>query len=338
MGQCSGTFACLLSVFAVVVDKHEDPHCHCPSKTRLVCSCDVCVHVPLQIPLMHTLPGTSSGGKAPQWYNILRVTGNQQFSGQVQISISWSFTREALLASELSVLERLLEARQEVLALLHPVSSSRVAQLLSTSPADSSDSSDNSARYGPSLGVKPVQVNDSDVGAGPHGDLGSVVLAEAGDLKFSLPSHSPEAATPCLNERASMSLISQPDVFAGMDLGLGDSSLVTLEVDVVEVANLKPRSGWSQDLTRVLLTSASTSRPTTNDNVMLSEMVKSSELPMPVVYVFCGTGQPTDEGFEVGPMGDAVHVILAVKLWCISKQQCRIALHCNLCCAQLLSQ
>eukprot|EP00879_Flechtneria_rotunda_P023606 GHRR01024974.1.p1 GENE.GHRR01024974.1~~GHRR01024974.1.p1 ORF type:complete len:189 (-),score=47.47 GHRR01024974.1:436-1002(-) len=98
------------------------------------------------------------------------------------------------------------------------------------------------------------------------------------------------------------SLISSPDVFNGLDLGLADSSAVTLEVGIVEVANLSPRSGWSRDLTHALLNSASADNAHApgSSAFILSEAVKRKDLPLPIVYVFCGSGGPGDRGFEVG--------------------------------------
>jgi hypothetical protein len=99
------------------------------------------------------------------------------------------------------------------------------------------------------------------------------------------------------------SIVTTPNVFSGLDLGMADSSVVSLEVGVMEVANLTPRSGWSQDLTHVLLSSAAagSARHTVNarGGLLLSEAVKKSDLPLPVVYVFCGPGGNKDSGVEV---------------------------------------
>jgi hypothetical protein len=98
-------------------------------------------------------------------------------------------------------------------------------------------------------------------------------------------------------------IIRSPDVFAGLNLGLADSNVVTLEVGVVEVENLAPRSGWSQDLTHALLSSAAAGNARGADSssasAVLMETAKRQDLPLPVVYVFCGAGGPGDKGFEV---------------------------------------
>lgn len=110
-------------------------------------------------------------------------------------------------------------------------------------------------------------------------------------------------------------IIRSPDVFAGLNLGLADSTVVTLEVGVVEVANLAPRSGWSQDLTHSLLSSAAAGNARGADSssasTVLMETAKREDLPLPVVYVFCGAGGPGDKGFEVR---NAQHLLWAITL------------------------
>lgn len=241
-----------------------------------------------------------------------------------QVGFSWSFTREALLACELRELEKLLAAKQEVLARLNPLSSSRVARLMG-------------------LQAAPVAVapggHAADGSASPVGDAGRANAAAAAvspgqqageeeDWEGSMASDdtgdsSPFSATnasgtvtataasrpsprqhPYQHHGGRGSLVSCPNVFSGLDLGMADSSVVTLEVGVVEVANLSPRSGWSQDLTHALLSSAAagSARRQTNisGSMLLSEVVKRNDLPLPVVYVFCGSGGRKDAGVEVG--------------------------------------
>lgn len=268
---------------------------------------------------MHTLPGTGNNVKEPRWYNLLRVRGDQQVSGQVQLSVAWSFTRETLLASELSMLERLLEARQEVLALLRPLSSTKVARMVGLMPVGRAVSDTALASDQADLGTQAASgsraqlahtQDDSDgssVGEDAFDETRTLLSAASDSLDHNISGAHHQPA----NSAARKSIVSSPNVFAGLDLGMADSSVVTLEVDVVEVANLSPRSGWSQDLTHALLTSAgaSSSRDTSNNaSLLLSETIKSSDLPLPVVYVFCGTGQPADEGFEV--------------CWCCDLDQC----------------
>lgn len=237
-------------------------------------------------------------------------------SGQLQVSIAWSFTRETLLSSELSVLERLLDARQEVLALLRPLSTSRVARMMGLVPAGSSFTAAEAGRAadrsvigsvgGPSAltatesrGQTAYLQDDADgssISDEAYGEVGTFLSAGSDSLEDLLGRQR--------QQQHRQSIISCPSVFAGLDLGLADSSVVTLELDVVEIANLGPRSGWSQDLTHALLNAAGaggnrSASTSASASLMLSEMVKSSDLPLPVVYVFCGTGQPTDEGIEV---------------------------------------
>eukprot|EP00775_Hariotina_reticulata_P006353 gene6353-6586_t len=205
----------------------------------------------VNIPLIQTLPGTATAGRGPGWFGLMRRTGGQHVTGEVQVNFSWSFTLETLLASELSELERLLAARQEMLAMLRPLSCNRVARMMSLT--------------------------------GLGGGVGGAPAAGA-------------------NPATGNSLASGSSNAAAGAAALVDSSSVSLEVGVVEVANLCPRSGWSQDLTHALLSSASTgnsARPVSS-SVMLTEAVKQADLPLPVVYVFCGsTGGAGDSGFEV---------------------------------------
>lgn len=113
-------------------------------------------------------------------------------------------------------------------------------------------------------------------------------------------------------------IIRCPDVFAGLNLGLADSTVVALEVGVVEVANLAPRSGWSWDPTHSLLSSAAAGNARGADSSSAStglmETAKREDLPLPVVYVFCGAGGPGDKGFEVCCAGGLeLHVL--IRLW-----------------------
>lgn len=39
----------------------------------------------VQIPLLQTLPGTSTGGRALRWYSLLRRTGSQHITGDLQV-------------------------------------------------------------------------------------------------------------------------------------------------------------------------------------------------------------------------------------------------------------
>jgi hypothetical protein len=39
----------------------------------------------LQIPLLQTLPGTSTGGRQLRWYSLLRRTGSQHITGDLQV-------------------------------------------------------------------------------------------------------------------------------------------------------------------------------------------------------------------------------------------------------------
>jgi hypothetical protein len=148
---------------------------------------------------------------------------------------------------------------------------------------------------------------------------GSIISDETGDSSpltaaspVSAPQHSPrqhlqQQLLPGGNASAAVSIrssiVTTPNIFSGLDLGMADSSVVSLEVGVMEVANLTPRSGWSQDLTHVLLSSAAagSARRAVNapGGLMLSEAVKKSDLPLPVVYVFCGAGGSKDSGVEV---------------------------------------
>jgi len=57
-----------------------------------------------------------------------------------QVNFSWSFTLETLLASELSELERLLATRQEMLAMMRPLSCGRVARMMGLTGPGAGDS------------------------------------------------------------------------------------------------------------------------------------------------------------------------------------------------------
>jgi hypothetical protein len=41
----------------------------------------------LQIPLLHTLPNTSTASREATWYSLMRRTGEQHVTGQVQVGI-----------------------------------------------------------------------------------------------------------------------------------------------------------------------------------------------------------------------------------------------------------
>jgi hypothetical protein len=141
---------------------------------------------------------------------------------------------------------------------------------------------------------------------------GSITSDETGDSSpltaaSPLPAsqHSPrqQLGNPTAGISTRSSVVTTPNVFSGLDLGMADSSVVSLEVGVMEVANLTPRSGWSQDLTHVLLSSAAAGNAwravNAGGGLLLSEAVKKSDLPLPVVYVFCGPGGNKDSGVEV---------------------------------------
>lgn len=260
-----------------------------------------------------------------------------------QVGFSWSFTRETLLACELTELERLLASRQEVLAMLHPLSSARVARMMSPAGpggqqavlfgnwADSSSNDNNwselrqqqqqakaaaAAAAGSGGAESPTASqlqqqehgsSDSDDGLDSDTDSSMLLTASQADLSPGNSTGQPHAR----RSRADGSgggirgIIKCPDVFAGLNLGLADSTVVALEVGVVEVAHLAPRSGWSQDLTHSLLSSAAAGNARGADSssasaTVLMETAKREDLPLPVVYVFCGAGGPGDKGFEVG--------------------------------------
>jgi hypothetical protein len=258
------------------------------------------------------------------------------------VGFSWSFTRETLLACELSELDRLLAGRQEVLAMLHPLSSSRVARMMgltaaglpqqqqqqATATAAASTGAAAAAAEPQGLVLpsppqeqqqqQPEAALADDEGAascfsddGGDTDAESIALLPmmqraAADAQQAAGSSSAVAARrSCRDDSGSgrPSIISCPDVFAGLNLGLADSSVVSLEVGVVEVSNLAPRSGWSQDLTHALLSSAAAGvacgADSSSASTVLMETAKREDLPLPVVYVFCGAGGPGDKGFEV---------------------------------------
>jgi hypothetical protein len=256
-----------------------------------------------------------------------------------QVNFSWSFTLETLLASELSELERLLATRQEMLAMMRPLSCVRVARMMGLTGPGAGDSGaggavgshitgsslagwsevDMAATEGttasPAAGLfKEEEDEDEDEDEGDTGSSGDspggrrATPGTVAAAPTTGPRHHPQQQQqqqqPLQCSTSRSCIVGCRDVFAGLDLGMADSSSVNLEVGVVEVANLSPRSGWSQDLTHALLSSASTTgnvRPVSS-SVMLTEAVKQADLPLPVVYVFCGsTGGAGDSGFEVSP-------------------------------------
>jgi hypothetical protein len=253
----------------------------------------------------------------------------------LQVGFSWSFTRETLLACELTELERLLSSRQEVLAMLHPLSSSKVARMMNqgapagtgVNPAgSSSNAAEASADHALQQGLDPTEAallletggTGALLSAAAQQDAEEILCSESEDWMDSEGEPAPyvAAAVDAAGSKprgrrgrpdtsgASSRIIRSPDVFAGLNLGLADSTVVTLEVGVVEVAHLAPRSGWSQDLTHSLLSSAAAGNARGADSssasTVLMETAKREDLPLPVVYVFCGAGGPGDKGFEVG--------------------------------------
>lgn len=270
-----------------------------------------------------------------------------------QVGFSWSFTRETLLACELTELERLLAGRQEVLAMLHPLSSSKVARMM-TQGSVAGTGLGGSGSSGADGGAEQLAAADP---------MQAALLLEAGSIEGALSAAqqqqqeqvssesedgfdsdgeaaaylSPGAESPGSQPRSrrarqdssssgSSRIIRSPDVFAGLNLGLADSNVVTLEVGVVEVTNLAPRSGWSQDLTHALLSSAAAGNARGADSssasAVLMETAKRQDLPLPVVYVFCGAGGPGDKGFEVRARGrvltqahDSIRVLFIAGSW-----------------------
>jgi len=241
-----------------------------------------------------------------------------------QVNFSWSFTLETLLASELSELERLLAERQEMLAMLRPLSCNRVARMMGLTGLGSGDNSGGATvavgnrMVGSSLAAGsevPTAVIDGATGASAaglykeeaeededdyEGDSDSSTFGgDTGDSpvhqargRQATPGNAAAAATAGPHHHRQQQqqssqystsrscIVGCRDVFAGLDLGMADSSSVNLEVGVVEVANLCPRSGWSQDLTHALLSSASTGngRPVSS-SLMLTEAVRASRPP-----------------------------------------------------------
>ncbi len=70
-----------------------------------------------------------------------------------------------------------------------------------------------------------------------------------------------------------------PRPFAGLNLSIGDTHVVSLDVEVLEVRNIAPRSGWQQAVGQALLASSSHGRPA----------ISTKELPVPVVQVSCSS-------------------------------------------------
>jgi hypothetical protein len=54
--------------------------------TTTVCVA-ACCWVSVQIPLLQTLPGTSSGGRQLRWYSLLRRVGSQNITGDLQVCV-----------------------------------------------------------------------------------------------------------------------------------------------------------------------------------------------------------------------------------------------------------
>lgn len=52
---------------------------------RLPAAAAVCA---VQIPLLQTLPGTSAGGRQLRWYSLLRRTGSQHITGDLQVGVA----------------------------------------------------------------------------------------------------------------------------------------------------------------------------------------------------------------------------------------------------------
>ncbi|WIA12623.1 hypothetical protein OEZ85_006280 [Tetradesmus obliquus] len=287
----------------------------------------------VNIPLLQTLPNTSTASRELSWYNLMRRSGEQHVTGQVQVGFAWSFTRETLLACELTELERLLAARQEVLARLNPLSSARVARLMGLPAAAAGLFG--AAGDGGAAAAAAAAGDVAAAGQGAEDDWeGSMTSDDTGDSSpltaaspASAAQHSPrqqllqqqqQPGSASAAASARSSIVTTPNVFSGLDLGMADSSVVSLEVGVMEVANLTPRSGWSQDLTHVLLSSAAAGSARRSLNagggLLLSEAVKKSDLPLPVVYVFCGPGGSKDSGVEVSSGVHSLNPVFADNL------------------------
>lgn len=71
----------------------------------------------------------------PTWYMLTRRSGQQHITGQIKLAFEWTFTREAILQLEVVELERILAQKLEVLAMLQPLPSNKVAELLPDSQA-----------------------------------------------------------------------------------------------------------------------------------------------------------------------------------------------------------
>jgi hypothetical protein len=74
-----------------------------------------------------------------------------------------------------------------------------------------------------------------------------------------------------------------PQVFHGLELNLGSSHLMDLEVQVLEASNLQPRPSWQQKVAKSLLRGSEATELMGN-----TEAQRRRELPWACVRVECG--------------------------------------------------
>ena len=81
-----------------------------------------------------------------QWYTLTRSNAHDRVSGRLRMGFSWEITVRSLLTLKLSIMERVLAQRVEILCMLHPVLPQKaLGWLLPTETPDSQQASQDAA-------------------------------------------------------------------------------------------------------------------------------------------------------------------------------------------------
>ncbi|KAK9867091.1 hypothetical protein WJX84_006946 [Apatococcus fuscideae] len=82
----------------------------------------------VQVPLSETL---SQRRAEQQWYTLTRSNAHDRVTGRLRMGFSWEITVRSLLTLKLSIMERVLAQRVEILCMLHPVQPQKALDWLS---------------------------------------------------------------------------------------------------------------------------------------------------------------------------------------------------------------
>ena len=70
------------------------------------------------------------GAAEQQWYTLTRSSAHDRVTGRLRMGFSWEITVRSLLTLKLSIMERVLAQRVEILCMLHPVQPQKAMEWL----------------------------------------------------------------------------------------------------------------------------------------------------------------------------------------------------------------